>query len=70
VELTKLDIKKIVNDEIKSFIIKDLDKEIAKILKQKSSQSREVSAELVKDGIQALASFLYIRRSIWRSDIK
>ncbi len=69
-ELSKQDVKKIVRDEIKKFVTSDLDKEIEKLLKSLASKTRKASTEQIKDGISKLAEFLWIRRNIWKSDIK
>lgn len=69
-ELTNQEIKKIVNDEIKKFVNTDLDKEIAKLIGSLNSKTRKANSESIKDGISKLAEFLWIRRNIWKQDIK
>jgi histone H3/H4 len=69
-ELTKREVERIVKDEIKKFVNSELDDEISKLLKQISSKSRKTNAEMVKDGISKLAEFLWIRRNVWKDDIK
>ena len=69
-ELSKKDIENIVQDEIKKFVSSEFDDIMAKMLKKTTGKSREVTKELVKQGLSKLAEFLYIRRSVWQNDIK
>lgn len=69
-EFTKSDIEKIVKDEIKNFITKELDGEISKLLKASSAKSRKEAVEISKEAISKMAEFLYIRRNVWKGDIK
>jgi hypothetical protein len=69
-DLNKGDIEKIVKDEIKSFMINDLDNEISKLLLKMNSKTRNADNENSKKAISKLAEFLYIRRSVWQNDIK
>ena len=69
-DFSQKDIENIVNDEMKKFLSSELDTIMAKILKKNTSDSREVTKDLVKQGLSKLAEFLYIRRSVWQNDIK
>jgi thymidylate synthase len=69
-ELTKSDVEKIVKDEIKSFVTNELGKEMAKAIKKTNSDPRKEVVEISKQAIEKLAEFLWIRRNIWKGDIK
>lgn len=69
-ELTKSDIQKIVKDEIKDFISKDLEKEMGKSIKKNNSDPRKEIINISKQAIEKLAEFLWVRRNIWKGDIK
>lgn len=68
--LSKTDIEKIVKDELKSFLSSKLDDELSSLVKSSTSKTRRELAELNKEAISKLAEFLWIRRSIWKNDIK
>jgi hypothetical protein len=69
-ELTKSDVEKIVKDEIKSFMSKDLEKEIGKAIKKNNSDPRKEMIEISKQAIEKLAEFLWVRRNVWKGDIR
>lgn len=69
-EITKTDVKKIVTDEIKKFVTDKLDKEIADLLQKSNSKARKADIDNAKIAVEKLAEFLWIRRSIWKGDIK
>jgi uncharacterized protein YpuA (DUF1002 family) len=66
----KSDIEKIVKDEIKKYLSDKLDDEMAKIIKSSTSKSRKEAVDISKEAISKLAEFLWVRRSIWKGDIK
>jgi hypothetical protein len=66
----KSDIEKIVKDEIKIFIKNGLDSEVSKLLKASSGSSRKETIEIAKEALSKFAEFMYIRKSIWKADIK
>jgi len=68
--MNKSEVTKIVKDEIKRFITRELDNEISKILKGNNSKARKESIEITKEGLTKLAEFLWIRRNVWKGDIK
>ena len=55
---------------MKKFISSEFDDIMAKTMKKTNGKSREVTKDLVKQGLSKLAEFLYIRRSVWQNDIK
>ena len=68
--MDKSEVKRIVKDEIKRFITKELDNEISKILRGNNTKTRKETIEITKDGLSKLAEFLWIRRNVWKGDIR
>lgn len=68
--MDKSEVKRIVKDEIKRFITRELDGEISKILKGNNSKARKETIEITKEGLSKLAEFLWIRRNVWKGDIR
>ena len=69
-DLSRLDVEKIVKDEIKRFITMELDKEMADLLTKTTSKTRKADAENSKKALAKLAEFLWIRKAVWQNDIK
>lgn len=69
-QYTKEEITKIVNDEIKNFIKKELDTELKNIISKSNSNSRKEMTNVVKDGLAKFAEFMFVRKGVWQSDIK
>lgn len=69
-ELTRQDIEKIINDEIKKFVSDSLDKELRKILRNGNSQSRSELIKTIKDSMETVYKTLWQKREFWKSDIK
>lgn len=69
-ELTKTDIQNIVDNTIDEFIKKELDFEIAKLNNKNGSKTRESNNELIKNGIEKLAQFLWMQKATWKNNIK
>lgn len=68
--MNKNDIKLIVNDEIRKFIVDHLDKEMKKILQNSSSQTRKEMVTTIKDSLESVYKMLWQKRDFWKSDIK
>lgn len=68
--LTKTDIENIVDNAIDEFIKKELDSEIAKLNNKNGSKTRESNNELIKNGIEKLAQFLWMQKATWKNNIK
>lgn len=68
--LTKTDIENIVDNAIDEFIRKELDSEIAKLNNKNGSKTRESNNELIKNGIEKLAQFLWMQKATWKNNIK
>lgn len=64
------DVKKIVNDEIKSFVNDSLDKEIKKILGASNGKSRGEIITIIKNAMESVYKILWIKRDFWKTDIK
>ena len=69
-QYTKEELKKIINDEIKSFVKSELDMELKRIMSKSNSDSRKEMTSVVKDGLAKFAEFMFIRKGIWQNDIK
>lgn len=68
--MDKSEVKRIVKDEIKRFITRELDNEISKILRGNNTKARKETIEITKEGLSKLAEFLWIRRNVWKGDIR
>ena len=69
-QYTKEELKKIVNDEIKSFVKDELDYELKKLMSKSNSDVRKETTNVVKDGLAKFAEFMFVRKGIWQNDIK
>jgi hypothetical protein len=49
---------------------KDLEKEIGKAIKKNNSDPRKEMIEISKQAIEKLAEFLWVRRNVWKGDIR
>lgn len=67
---TKSEIEKIVRDEIKSYIKDQIDDEISKAVKKAGGKSRKEVIEIAKEAVSKLAEFLWVRRNVWKGDIR
>jgi hypothetical protein len=68
--LTKKQVRDIVQDEIKSFVKKEIDYEISRVIKDSNGKSRKELLDLIRSGISKLAEFLWIQRNVWKTNIK
>jgi len=68
--MNEIDVKKIVNDEIKKFVSDSLDKEIKKILHSTNSTSRDELLNTIKNAIESVYKVLWQKREFWKTDIK
>lgn len=69
-EITKSDVERIVKDEIKSYMSKELEKEMGKAIKKSNSDPRKEVIDVARQAIEKLAEFLWVRRNVWKGDIK
>ena len=69
-ELTKIEVRDIIKDELSKFISKELDNEVSTLLTKINSKTRKEDIENIKKGIEKFAEFLYIRRNVWKNDIR
>jgi len=67
-EFTKVEIRKIVNDELDKAMRDKLKREIVASLK--SGAGRGEVNDIVKNGLNALYKFLWTKRSSWNNEIK
>lgn len=67
-EVTRAEIKKIVHDELDKIIKAEVDKQIAASIK-KGAGEKEVKA-IVKDSLNNLYKFMWVKRNTWNNDIK
>ena len=68
--MDKNDIQKIVSDEITKFVKDSLDKEVKKVLRNSSSQSRDELISTIKNAMEAVYKVLWQKREFWKTDIK
>ncbi len=68
--MDKMDIKAIVNDEIKKYINDSLDKEIKKILRSSNSTSRDEVINIIKNAFDSVYKVLWQRKNFWSDAIK
>lgn len=68
--MNKLDVKEIVNAEIKKFVDDSLDKEMKKILSRSSSQSRQEIIDAIKNSLDSVYKVLWQKKDFWKTDIK
>ena len=68
--MQKIDVKAVVNDEIKKFITDSLDKEIKKILHSTNSATRDELIQTIKNAMEGIFKTLWQKRDFWKTDIK
>ena len=68
--MNKTEVREIINDELKKFIVNDLDREIKKIMKNSSSQTRTELIDTIKNSIESVYKILWQKRDFWKTDIK
>ena len=68
--MEKIDVKAVVNDEIKKFITDSLDKEIKKILHSTNSATRDELIQTIKNAMESVYKVLWQKRDFWKTDIK
>ncbi len=67
-EITKAEIKDIVGDELSKFVSNELEKEVAKLLK--NGKPRDEVVNLMKIALTSLYKYMWIRKDVWQNDIK
>jgi flagellar basal body-associated protein FliL len=67
-EVTKVEIKKIVNDEVRKTIGDELNKQLK--ISLKNGAGRDEIKNHIKDALNALFKFMYVKKSNWNSEIK
>ena len=68
--MEKIDVKAVVNDEIKKFITDSLDKEIKKILHSTNSATRDELIQTIKNALEGVFKTLWQKRDFWKTDIR
>jgi hypothetical protein len=68
--MDKQDVKKIVNDEIRSFVKDSLDNEVRKIISKSNSPTRGEMITIIKNALEAVYKVLWMKRDFWKTDIK
>lgn len=68
--MDKVEVEKIIRDEIKIFVKDMLDKEIARILRERNSKTRQEIVAMMKDGLEAVFKTLWQKRDFWKTDIR
>jgi len=68
--MDKIEVKEIVNDEIKKFVNDLLDKEIKKILHNSNSASRNELISTIKNSMEMVFKTLWVKKDFWNTGIK
>jgi hypothetical protein len=68
--MNEIDVKKIVNDEIKKFTNDSLDREVKKIMHNSSSATRDELITTIKNSMESIAKILWQKKDFWKNDIK
>lgn len=68
--MDKQDVKKIVRDEIRSFVKDSLDDEIKKAIRKSNSPTRTEMITIIKNALEAVYKVLWQKRDFWKTDIK
>ena len=69
-ELTKKEIKDIINDEVDKAFNKLFVDSFVKELKKSSSPAKKELVDMMKNAMVAVHKFMWLRRDVWQSDIK
>jgi len=68
--MNRIEVKEIIDSEIKKFVNDALDKEIKKILHNTNSATRNELILTIKNSIEAVYKVLWQKRDFWKTDIK
>lgn len=68
--MDKSDVKEIVNDEIKKFISNMLDKEVKKILQNKTSATRGELVDTIRNAFDSVYQTLWVKKDFWKTGIR
>jgi hypothetical protein len=68
--MDKQDVKKIVDDEIRSFVKDSLDDEIKKIMGKSNTKTRSEIVTIMKNALEAVYKMLWVKRDFWKTDIR
>ena len=68
--MEKLDVEKVVNDEIRKFVNDNLDKEIKRILHSTNSKTRDEMIGTIKNAFESVVKTLWSKRDFWKADVK
>jgi len=68
--MDKKEVKEVVNDEIKRFIVDQLDNEIKKILHNPNSHTRDELITTVKNAMESVYKMLWVKKNFWIDAIK
>ena len=68
--MNRIEVKEIIDSEIKKFVNDALDKEIKKILHNTNSATRNELISTIKNSIEAVYKVLWQKRDFWKTDIK
>lgn len=67
--MTEKDIKTLINTEIKKFVVDNLDKEVAKIMHDKSKTRAEM-IDMVRNAFDSVFRTLWQKKDFWSTSIK
>ena len=69
-ELSKSDVNKIVKDELDKFINNEFEKVFKRYMRNNNSSVRNEVIELIKSSITSVYKFMWLRRDVWKGDIR
>lgn len=64
------EVKKIVKDEIRSYVKDSLDNEIKKMISKSNSPTRGQMIDIIKNAMEAVYKVLWQKRDFWKTDIR
>jgi hypothetical protein len=67
-EVTKVEIKKIVNDEVRKIVADELNKQLKTSLK--SGSGKEEMNAAIKAALNNLYKFMWSKRNVWNNELK
>lgn len=67
-EITRVEIKKIVNDEVRKIVADELNKQLKSILKSGSGKDEMNAA--IKGALNNLYKFMWTKRNTWNNELK
>ena len=68
--MTKTEINKLIQDELKKFIKDSLDAEVSQLIKRSGTKSHKEVVDMMKNGLEAAFKTFWFKREFWKNDIR